>query len=214
MAGQWGYYAVHTANQQAGVVVVPANKTPTTIGGSKVDSYMYLGDSNTPAATMTGYLQKFASQHAQGLFEYSGGFDQVMKDATSRLGAAQKTGKPGAVVWMKTTPSGTVFDNVLNGVAQVVVATTLGPVVSALDPGIAKTLGANFAQTGNAFTSAASDAAKAIGGFGSGIVNFALRILEMLAGAALIALALQALTGTGSEGSPVAAVKSAAKYVR
>jgi hypothetical protein len=44
--------------------------------------------------------------------------------------------------------------------------------------------------------------------------QFLVRVLEGLVGVALIFLGLQALTGTGSQGNPVQAVSSAAKYAK
>jgi hypothetical protein len=51
-------------------------------------------------------------------------------------------------------------------------------------------------------------------GASSDMEKLLIRGLEALVGIALLILGLQALTGTGSQGNPVAAVRGAAKYIR
>jgi hypothetical protein len=118
----------------------------------------------------------------------------------------------------------------LESLTQAVAIPPLGSVGATVAAGGAEA-GADTAAAGGAEIAgkgAAQTAAKAAAGLGvaSGLADllgatdieaFVIRALEALVGIALIALGLQALTGTGSQGNPVQAVRSvagAAKYVR
>lgn len=158
MAGQWGYYAVSTQNGQTGIVAVAAGKKPLKVAGSAVAHATYLGDTNTPAASMTSYLHQFASMYAPGLFEAPGGLGGAI--ATARHNVSQGvTGQASAVYWQKRTPSGAVWDWEPTAVVATVAAAVAVPFTigagAAADVAGAEAAGGAAAGAGGAEAAAA-----------------------------------------------------------
>ena len=201
-----------------------------------VTGYKY-GPGATPAdfsyvaGQLKGWYSHFYSQTGSALLAWQRAAAQEMPGASASQVAAASS--------YITTATGTILGAPLIGLGAAIGAA--GDAVAGAIGGAGFDVAAGAGDIGSASGGAAGDIAGAgagteagaAAGAGAGATvakiaasaglagllgltgwgELAVRIIEGLAGAALILLGLQAITGNGS-GSPVAAVKSAARVVR
>ena len=159
----WGYYAVGTANRQAGIVAVAPNTHPASVNGSAVTSSAYLGDESTPQNTMLSYLNSWAGSFAPGLFEQPGGTGQFLSAALGNFNYGAQTGGSSQVIaWNRNVPGNATWDldpTILVGILAGVVA---APVIAGAGGAAAEGTGAGAAAEGAGAGAAAGSAATGV----------------------------------------------------
>src|SRR5581483_97992 len=220
MAGQPGYYLVILDNHTAGIVQVPANQKPQSVAGHSVLTMSYLGASTKDI--LANWDAAIRQTGAVGLYELGPpGSESAIIGGGTDLGTLIKQAETRGSAILTHTPSSAEWDPAFTILAGGLGAVVSGAVRAAAAGADAASTGGTTAgttATSGAVSGATSAAAKALAGAGlTGLLGvtdswqqLAIRVLEGLAGIALLLLGLQALTGQGAQGNPIKAAKGLA----
>jgi len=177
--------------------------------------YFWLGNSSDPSVINDSLI-------TSGAFDDVGltGHVNEAQSFTSTIGQAQSSGKaaiPGMSTlqqWASSLLQGSLFVPGSGILSAADAASGAGATAGEAGAGAAGSESAGAGATGaEAAGAAAAGVAAGASGLLSDILAFCIRALEVLAGAALLLLGLQAMTGSGDDGNPIAETKRAAKKV-